>query len=108
MQKDEFISKWSNWWRLQKDHEVITEAFIRELEDLMNQGLKLKPLEWELFSNILSTKTPFGDYRILLKDKFPVKLLFMIEPVGDYPSIEEAKAAAEADYVNRFNQMIQQ
>ena len=35
--KKEFISKWSSWWRLQKRHEELTEAFERELNSIIEQ-----------------------------------------------------------------------
>jgi hypothetical protein len=110
MQKDEFISKWSNWWRLQKDHEVITEAFIRELETLT----KPKPLEWEK-ANAIETraKTPFGYYSIYSYTDLMHEAIGLggdnVNVLGEYfNDAQQAKNACDRDYIKLFNQMIQQ
>ena len=33
----EFIKKWSSWWRFQKQHEELTDAFEQELNAIIEQ-----------------------------------------------------------------------
>lgn len=33
--KEEFIKKWSNWWILNKDKEILSKSFEKELNDLI-------------------------------------------------------------------------
>lgn len=38
--KQEFIKKWSSWWRLQKQHEELTDAFENELNAIIEEIAK--------------------------------------------------------------------
>ena len=49
--KEEFIKKWSNWWILRPKSNQLTEAFKKELEELINDHLK------QLFDGKVSTSS---------------------------------------------------
>jgi len=51
--KEQFLSKWSNWWSLRRDAKQLNDAFARELNELIERELALRqpPVAWrsELF-----------------------------------------------------------
>lgn len=40
--KEQFLSKWSNWWSLTRDAKQLNEAFARELNELIERELALR------------------------------------------------------------------
>jgi hypothetical protein len=40
--KQEFVKKWSIWWRLQNKHEELTDAFEKELNAIIEQEIAKK------------------------------------------------------------------
>lgn len=40
--KEQFLSKWSNWWSLTRDAKQLNEAFARELNELIQHELALR------------------------------------------------------------------
>ena len=45
--KQEFIKRWSVWWTLHKDKQLLDEAFAKELDELIEQ--KPKPISASQF-----------------------------------------------------------
>lgn len=106
MTKQEFIGKWitGDFARSPRYPEVI-EAFIRKLNELMQS----KPLEWVEEPYTWLAKTPFYTYAIhetFYTRQFALKIPYsQLDHV--FKTLEEAKAAAEKDCRERFNQMLQ-
>lgn len=99
--KQEFINKWiiGEFANAPRYPEVI-ETFTRELEELMKP--KFKPLEWiNLPIGIVANSGVF--YFIIREIDEGYKASNNII----YKTLEEAKAAAEKEFIELFNQMIQ-
>lgn len=41
--KKQFISKWSNWWSMSRDGKALTEAFAKELDDIIISSRSASP-----------------------------------------------------------------
>jgi hypothetical protein len=40
--KKDFVRKWSNWWILAPKRQILDDAFEQELEEVINQEVKLR------------------------------------------------------------------
>jgi hypothetical protein len=61
--KQEFIKKWSSWWCLRKNHEELTWAFERELDDVIEEEIKKRKCSCDKTenSNQDKRKNPIDD-----------------------------------------------
>lgn len=72
---------------------------------------KIKQLEWDFYGAYYSSKTPIGEYTIeedegyLLKND-PCKLLYNGSYLKTCTSVDEVKAAAQADFERRVMECI--
>lgn len=89
--------------------ESVLEAFERQLNGLIQP----KPLEWgENENGAFVAQTPFGKYWIYFSKptmvlKYGFDILFGSSTIGYFNTLFDAQVAAEKDYQERFNQMIQ-
>ena len=93
-----------------ESHEVVDEYDAINIANIAfregQSSPKIKQLEWDFYGTYYSAETPVIDYMITQENDFIEKEGRCImwcnrSPIGGYNTVDEAKAAAQADFEKR-------
>jgi len=79
--KEQFITKWSNWWQFNKNAKQLNEAFKRELNEVIENEIALRP----------HTKIAFTEEERKIFDHIPTLAELGIEEDVEFPCEMEVK-----------------
>ena len=79
---------------------------------MANEAIRVKALEWNAATSFFYAKSPFGPYRVQdcwhWEDKsIAYTSIFAETVIGDFLSLEEAKAACQADFARRVGECVE-